>query len=126
MIVGFIFILICISLAFIPALAQPESTTQGMTEASRQYNATTLAVVGSIAGVITEFIGATFLFIHRSTIQQAAAYVKTLEQINSVGMAMQIMDSISGEARELQDKTKAEIVKMLLVQTDASSAMEQN
>src|SRR5208283_410944 len=37
------------------------------------------AYIASISGIITEFIGATFLFIYRSTIQQAINYSKTLE-----------------------------------------------
>src|SRR5205823_14039085 len=39
----------------------------------------TPALVGVVAGVITEFIGATFLFMYRATIQQASEYMKTLE-----------------------------------------------
>ncbi len=80
-----------------------------------QSGAITPAVISGLAGVITEFIGATFLFLYRSTIQQAAGYTQTLERINSVGMAMQILDSISSESKELQDETKAEIVKLLLL-----------
>ena len=56
------------------------------------------------------------LIIYRSTMQQASTYTKTLERINSVGMAMQIMDTISEDAKELQNKTKSEIVKMLLME----------
>jgi hypothetical protein len=70
--------------------------------------------VATLAGVVTEFIGATFLFIYRSTITQATAYTETLERIHSVGMAMQILDTISDESLELQDKTKSEMVKLLL------------
>jgi hypothetical protein len=77
-----------------------------------------IALVGGIAGVLTEFIAATFMFIYRSANQQAADYVKTLERINSVGMAMQIMDTISDDSEELQDRTKAAVAKMLLSQTD--------
>src|SRR5712671_4241278 len=33
---------------------------------------------------------------------------------NSVGMAMQILDTISGEAGDLQDRTKAELVKLFV------------
>ncbi len=40
--------------------------------------------------------------------------MSVLERINSVGMAVQILDSISGEHEDLKNKTRAEIVKMLL------------
>ncbi|MGZ3643806.1 MAG: TRADD-N-associated membrane domain-containing protein, partial [Ktedonobacteraceae bacterium] len=61
----------------------------------------TPALIGALAGIITEFIGATFLFIYRSTVQQAANYMKTLERINSVGMATKILDTISNKSQEL-------------------------
>ena len=38
-------------------------------------------IIAGVVGVITEFIGATFLFIYRSTIEQAINYSKTLERI---------------------------------------------
>jgi hypothetical protein len=60
--------------------------------------------------VVTELIGATFLFLYRSTIQQAAGYAKTLERINSVGMAMQILDSIPEEARDDCIKHSAKVL----------------
>jgi hypothetical protein len=74
------------------------------------------AVITSLAGVITEFIGATFLFLHRSTIQQASNYAKTLERINSVGMAMQILDTIEG-GDEVKSKTKARLVELIVMQS---------
>jgi hypothetical protein len=68
--------------------------------------------------VITEFIGATFLFIYRSTIQQASSYSRTLERINSVGMAMQILDTMPDGAKpdDLKNKTKAALVELLIRQ----------
>ena len=113
MIVGFGFILFGISQTLIPI---PSESGNNIQETTAQANNITPALVGSIAGIITEFIGATFLFIYRSTIQQALTYTKTLERINSVGMAMQILDTISNKSKDLQDSTKAEIVKMVLSQ----------
>ena len=77
------------------------------------------AVIASLAGIITEFIGATFLFIYRSTIKQASDYSKTLERINSIGMAMQILDTIPEGAtpNDLKSKTKAALVEVLTKQT---------
>ena len=121
MIVGFAFILYGISQAFTPI--QEAGTAQAVAEGVQSRTASsnvTPAIIGGIAGIITEFIGATFLFVYRSTIQQAVGYTRTLERINSVGMAMQILDSISKESKKLQDKTKAEIVKILLSQPEGS------
>lgn len=76
------------------------------------------ATIATIAGIITEFIGATFLFIYRSTIQQAIRYSQTLERINSVGMAWQILDTMPDEAKsnDIKNKTKAILVELLVRQ----------
>ena len=67
---------------------------------------------------ITQFIGATFLFIYRSTIQQPINYSRTLERINSVGMAMQILDTMPDATtpEDLKSKTKASLVQLLVQQ----------
>lgn len=74
-----------------------------------------------ISGIITEFIGATFLIIYRSTINQAIRYTESLERVNSVGMAIQILDSAndqvdkeSAEAQKELIDAKIEIAKLLL------------
>jgi hypothetical protein len=79
-------------------------------------------VGGAIAasgGVMTEFIGATFLFIYRSTIQQAVSYSRTRERINSVGMAMQILDTMPNaiDSNDLKSRTKASLVELLVKQS---------
>ncbi len=76
------------------------------------------AIITGLAGVVTELIGATFLFVYRSTMQQAVNYTKTLERINSVGMAMQILDTIPNNAKDdgLKNSTKAAVVKILMQQ----------
>jgi hypothetical protein len=80
------------------------------------------ATIASISGIITEFIGATFLFIYRSTIQQAINYSKTLERINSVGMAMQILDTMPDDAKptDLKSATKSDLVKLLVREAQES------
>jgi hypothetical protein len=85
------------------------------------------ATVASLAGVITEFIGATFLFIYRSAIKQAVDYSKSLERINSVGMAMQILDTMPdpGEPVDLKSKTKATLVELLVQQAYEGSKGDQ-
>lgn len=92
--------------------------TWGISQAIQSPKTVTPAVIASIAGVITEFIGATFLFIYRSTIQQAINYSQTLERINSVGMAMQILDTMPDETKpdDLKNQTKAILVELLVRQ----------
>jgi hypothetical protein len=91
----------------------------GIAQAIQSPNILGPAAIASIAGIITEFIGATFLFIYRSTIQQAIDYSQTLERINSVGMAMQILDTMPDQTQpeDLKSKTKATIVEVLVRQS---------
>ncbi|EPR65682.1 TRADD-N-associated membrane domain-containing protein [Cyclobacterium qasimii] len=72
------------------------------------------AILTTISGLIIEFIGASFLVIYKSTMQQAKDYVTVLERINAVGMSVQILDSISEEENKLKDQTKADLAKKLL------------
>jgi hypothetical protein len=95
----------------------------GITQAIQFPDSVTTAVIATGAGVITEFIGATFLFIYRSAIEQAINYSKTLERINSVGMAMKILDTMPDEAKpdDLKSKTKANLVGLLIQQANKGS-----
>ena len=70
--------------------------------------------LASISGIITEFIGVTFMVIYRSTMAQANQYVEVLERINTVGMAVQILDAIPEGDSELKNKTRAEMVSLVL------------
>ncbi|MEY2502509.1 MAG: hypothetical protein QOI07_2843 [Verrucomicrobiota bacterium] len=94
----------------------------GVFQAVTTPNAVSAAAIPTAAGILTEFIGATFLFIYRSTIQQAIDYSKTLERINSVGMAMQILDTMpdTTHASDLKSKTKAALVELLVRQVHSS------
>lgn len=69
--------------------------------------------IGTIPGTITEFIGATFLVIYRSTMAQANSFIHVLERINNVGMAVQILESIPEGESDLKNKTRAELIRLL-------------
>jgi hypothetical protein len=83
------------------------------------------AAIATAAGIITEFIGATFLFVYRSTIQQGMSYSHTLERINAVGMAMQILDTMPDETKkdDLKSRTKATLVELLVRQANEASML---
>jgi len=115
----------------------------GVVQAVQDPSGDLPAIIAGLAGVITELIGATFLLIYRSTIQQAAEHMKTLERINSVGMAMQILDTMPNvKTPGIKDTTKAAVVTMLMqhscsiggaeisgfsaAQPDSSPAREEN
>ncbi len=72
------------------------------------------SILVSCSGLIVNFIGASFLMIYRSTMNQAKNYVEVLERINAVGMSIQILESIDDTKTELKDKTTADIAKELL------------
>jgi hypothetical protein len=59
------------------------------------------------------------MVIYRSTMSQANEYVSVLERINTVGMAMQILDSMADGKSELKDTTRAQIIALLLSSSPA-------
>ena len=65
------------------------------------------AQIASLSGLITQFIGATFMVIYRSTMTQANEFVVVLDRINTVGIAMKVLDQIpdddAGKNRVRQD-----------------------
>ena len=83
-----------------------------------------IAGIGGIAGIVTEFIGATFLFVYKSSIQQADKYAEILERMNFVGMAIQMLDSIAEQDKDVKStevssvdplqKAKIDMAKSLL------------
>jgi len=100
----------------------------GISQAIQHPDSLLVAAIAGIAGIITEFIGATFLFVYHSTIKQASSYSETLERMNSVGMAMQILDTIPGDAKpdDLKNQTKATLVEMLILRTHNNQRPDRN
>jgi hypothetical protein len=69
------------------------------------------SIVVTLSGVVVEFIGATFLLIYRSTMEQAQSYVSMLEKINAVGMSINILDTMTSANT---DKVRAQLAMELL------------
>jgi hypothetical protein len=69
--------------------------------------------IAAISGIITEFIGLTFMVLYRSTMAQANTFMQVLERINTVGMAVQILDSIPESETQLKNSTRAQLVGLL-------------
>jgi hypothetical protein len=77
-------------------------------------HATIPATIGAAAGVLTQFIGATFLFIYRSTLDQATEFNRTIERINSVGMAWYILQTMPDETEDrISQKNEARLALIL-------------
>jgi hypothetical protein len=75
-----------------------------------------ISIISISSGILIEFIGATFLFIFKSTVKQALKYSRTLEKINNVGMSMKILDTIETSEIDKEEliKAKIEISKILI------------
>jgi hypothetical protein len=69
-------------------------------------------VVG-VCGAVTQFIGATFMVIYRSTMSQANGFMSVLERINTVDMAVQVLDQIPDDNPELKNQVRAQLVGLL-------------
>ncbi len=72
------------------------------------------SVLSSISGILVTFLGGTLLFIYKSTMSQAKDYVSMLERINAVGMSLQIIDTLDGANKDMQNQAKADLAKELL------------
>ena len=70
--------------------------------------------ISVLTGVFTEFLGATLLLVFRSTIQRANSYLPTLERMDSVGMAIQIIDSMPEHQSDLRNHAKSDISKLII------------
>lgn len=73
--------------------------------------------MAAASGAVTQVIGTTFLVIYRSTAEQALEFNRTLERINSVGMAWYVLETMSEETdahKKAKDAAKAALVISVL------------
>lgn len=95
----------------------------GIREAVSDPSRLNIGIVASASGILTEFISLTFMAIYRSTMAQANEYVSVLERINTVGMAVQVLDSIADSSSELKDLTRIDIIRLLLSSSPSQIAL---
>ena len=86
----------------------------GVVKAFDSPDSINAALLSSGCGLLVNFIGATFLVLYKSTMQQAKEYVSILERINAVGMSVQVLEKLEGGNDELRYQTTAELSKQLL------------
>lgn len=72
------------------------------------------AGVSVLSGIVTQFIGATFMVIYRSTVTQANRFVTVLERLNRVGVALQILESIPETESHLKNAARARCASLLI------------
>lgn len=82
------------------------------------------AKLAALSGIITQFIGATFMVIYRSTMGQANEFMTILERINTVGMAVHELDRIPDTKSEMKDKVRAQVVELLLGSNQSTHAAD--
>ena len=85
--------------------------------------ATPATILVAVSGAITEVLGATFLFIYRSTTVQAASFNQTLERINAAGMAWYVIKSMSDSVeseRTLKDTAKQSLANHIVASVYAA------
>lgn len=76
--------------------------------------------IATLSGLITQFIGATFMVIYRSTMTQANDFVNVLDRINTVNVAMKVLDSIPESESSIKNATRQQLVNLLLSYRPAS------
>lgn len=133
MILGFLVILASLALALSrpqPIVSSPESSSEEQVidnqdesssgeltaeQFSASPNQSHVATIGVVAGIITNFIGATFMLVYRSTVREASRYSNSLNRINDVGIAMDILNTSAehGDSPEIL-AAKVEIAKRLV------------
>jgi uncharacterized protein YhhL (DUF1145 family) len=85
----------------------------GLAKAYERPDRLAVSVVGSASGVLISFVGGSFLLIYKSTLAQTEHYMKVLERINAVGMAVHVLESIAKDAK-LKNRATALLAQQLL------------
>jgi hypothetical protein len=70
----------------------------------------TVSVLAAVSGGLTQVIGATFLFLYRSTVREGLVYYASLDRLNTVALAWYIITAMRDETRGqqvAQDAAKA-------------------
>ena len=70
------------------------------------------SVVATLSGVIVQFIGRSFLWVYKSTTEQAAHYVGILERIYAVHMSQLLIEPIFND--DIRNKAYAEAAREVL------------
>jgi hypothetical protein len=86
----------------------------GIFKSFEQPMALAISIVSSASGIIISFLGASFLLIYRSVAEQTRSYVSVLERINAVGMAVQVLTTVSDDGKELRNQATVTLAKQLL------------
>lgn len=88
------------------------------------------SLLGAASGAVTQIIGGALMTVYRATVAQSMSYLSTLERINAVGMAVQIIDGAVAKPNREQTAQmmtmRANIVALLMSGTFGSEKSSSN
>src|SRR5437879_282767 len=73
-----------------------------------------ISIVRSASGILVSFLGGSFLLVYRSVLTQTKGYVSVLERINAVGMAVQVIGTISAGSEDLKNEATVGLARQLV------------
>lgn len=81
-------------------------------------------IAASGVGLLTQFIGATFLVVYQSTVRQADVYARMLDRVNAVGVALAILQTLDERDARLKSRTVARLAILYLAGADSQPEMD--
>ena len=124
MIAGFILIIVSLLWSMFIVVNKPQNNQQSSTNYIP-------SVVGAVSGMIGNFIGATFLFLYKSAVEQSSKYSQFLERDNSLKLAQSLLEDIKSKAEESDDNEKIieyqlKIITLLINQSKINEISDQS
>jgi hypothetical protein len=124
MIAGFILIIVSLLWSMFIVVNKPQNNQQFSTNYIP-------SVVGAVSGMIGNFIGATFLFLYKSAVEQSSKYSQFLERDNSLKLAQSLLEDIKSKAEESDDNEKIieyqlKIITLLINQSKINEISDQS
>lgn len=124
MIAGFILIIVSLLWSMFIVVNKPQNNQQSSTNYIP-------SVVGAVSGMIGNFIGATFLFLYKSAVEQSSKYSQFLERDNSLKLAQSLLEDIKSKAEESDENEKIieyqlKIITLLINQSKINEISDQS
>lgn len=124
MIAGFFLIIVSLLWSMIIVVNKPQNNQQSSTNYIP-------SVVGAVSGMIGNFIGATFLFLYKSAVEQSSKYSQFLERDNSLKLAQSLLEDIKSKAEESDENEKIieyqlKIITLLINQSKINEISDQS
>lgn len=73
----------------------------------------TVTIIGSIMGIITDFIAATYFYLYKKSIEQLNMYFKELIKIQDTMLAIELCNKIDVHSNEYNESIKSIIMELL-------------